>query len=248
MGALDDTVAVVTGAEQPLGHGLALALASAGAAVGAIGTASALAPLTTEIEARDRAAVAVGADLEDVDDVERAFATVADELGGPVRAVVHAWLPPAGFDRLPIERVDDARFHAVWESSLHAAIAVLQATYRTRTDAATRVLVVTPTLSQSGAAELGPLAAAVEGARLLAKSAARQWGPYGITINCLAPAPEHVPAGLGSGTVSLAPPALGGPGDVEHDLGPAVVFLVSDAAHFVSGVTASLDGGVWMSP
>jgi len=89
---------------------------------------------------------------------------------------------------------------------------------------------------------------AVEGVRLLAKSAARQWGPDGIRVNCLAPAPEHVPIGVGSGVLALSPPALGGAGDVERDLGPIVAWLLSDDAHFVTGITLCADGGVWMAP
>ncbi|HEX4775709.1 MAG TPA: SDR family oxidoreductase, partial [Acidimicrobiia bacterium] len=93
-----------------------------------------------------------------------------------------------------------------------------------------------------------PLTAFVEGQRLLAKSAARQWGRYGITVNCVAPAPDLVVAGTAAGAVSLAAPALGGPGDPRDDLGPVVTFLASDAGHFVTGVTVCADGGVWMAP
>jgi 3-oxoacyl-[acyl-carrier protein] reductase len=100
----------------------------------------------------------------------------------------------------------------------------------------------------SGAARLVPYTTAVEGQRLLAKAAARQWGPDGVRVNCLAPAPEHVPIGVDSMAVSLSPPALGGPGDVVTDLGPVAVWLASDAAHFVTGATVCVDGGVWMAP
>ena len=100
----------------------------------------------------------------------------------------------------------------------------------------------------SGAEQLVPYTAAVEGRRLLAKSAARQWGPDGITVNCLAVAPELVPIGVDSMAVSLAVPALGGPGDPESDLGPVAIHLLSDAGHFVTGVTLCADGGVWMAP
>ena len=93
-----------------------------------------------------------------------------------------------------------------------------------------------------------PYTAAVEGQRLLAKSAARQWGTHDIRVNCLAPAPEHVPIGVDSMTLSLAPPALGGPGDPERDLGPVAVFLAGDDGHFLTGATVCADGGVWMAP
>jgi 3-oxoacyl-[acyl-carrier protein] reductase len=112
-----------------------------------------------------------------------------------------------------------------------------------------RVVVVVPTFSMSGAPGFAAGAAAAEGQRLLAKSAARQWGADGITVNCVAVAPEQIIGErAGSATMALADPALGGAGDAEADIGPVVVFLASDAAHFVTGATISADGGVWMVP
>ncbi len=248
MSALADRVAVVTGAEQPLGRGLALALGDADAAVALVGDAVALAPVTAELASRGRRVVAITADLRDRPALEQAFATAADELGRAARVVVHAAMPPESFEAMPFEDVDDAQFDAVWEGTMRAALAVLQASFTYLHGVGGRVVLVTPTVSMSGAPGLAAYAAAVEGQRLLAKSAARQWGPDGITVNCLAPAPEQVPIGVASSDVSLAPPALGGPGDPEADLGPALVFLASDAAHFVTGATLCVDGGVWMAP
>jgi 3-oxoacyl-[acyl-carrier protein] reductase len=248
MSALAGRVAVVTGAEQSLGRGLALAIASEGAAVALAGDSAALAPLTAELEARGQRAIAVDAALADRGLVEDAFGTAADELGGPVGVVVHAAMDPAAYERLRFEDVDDDRWQTVWEGTMRAALAVLQAAYGQMQGRGGRIVFVTPTVSMSGAAGLVPYATALEGQRVLAKSAARQWGAQGITVNCLAPAPEQVPIGVGSLEVSLAPPALGGPGDVEADLGPVVVFLASAAAHFVTGATVTADGGVWMAP
>ena len=248
MGALGGRVAGITGADQPLGRGLALALGDAGAGVALVGDAGALAPLTAELESRNRRAVAVEARVGEREALERAFATAADELGGPVRIVVHAAVPAVAFERVAFEDVDDARWDAVWEGTMTAALAVLQASFTHLRGSGGRVVFVTPTVSMSGAPGLVAYAAAMEGQRLLAKSAARQWGPDGITVNCLAPAPEHVPIGVASSEVSLAPPALGGPGDAETDLGPVVVFLASDDAHFLTGETLCADGGVWMAP
>ena len=109
-----------------------------------------------------------------------------------------------------------------------------------------RVVFLTPTLSMSGAPGFVPLSAAVEGQRLLAKSAARQWGVDGITVNCVAPAPRVL--GLEAGEVALSGPALGRDGDPEADLGPIVAFLCSAGSHFLTGATLSADGGVWMAP
>ena len=186
--------------------------------------------------------------LSDAAGVTAAFATVADELGAPVRVVVHARWTPSRFDPMPFEEVDDDRFDAVWEGTIRATLAVLQASFAQMRGRGGQILLVTPTVAMSGVPGLAPYAAALEGQRLLAKSAARQWGPDGIRVNCLAPAPEQVPIGVRSVDVSLAPAALGGPGDVEHDLGPVAVFLAGDDAHFVTGATVGVDGGVWMAP
>jgi NAD(P)-dependent dehydrogenase (short-subunit alcohol dehydrogenase family) len=215
--------ALVTGVDRPIGDGLARALADAGATV-----------------------AVHGSDLGPVDNV---FATARDELGTDVDVVVHAALPPGAAEPLTFEEVSDERWETVWERGMRTTLALLQGAFPAmRERGRGRFVFVSPTLSMSGAPGLVPLTAFVEGQRLLAKSAARQWGPYGITVNCVAPAPELAVAGTAAGAVSLAAPALGGPGDARDDLGPVVIFLASDAAHFVTGVTVCADGGVWMAP
>jgi 3-oxoacyl-[acyl-carrier protein] reductase len=171
-----------------------------------------------------------------------------DRVSAALDGVVHAAMPAVAYERMPFHEVDDARWDAVWEQTMRDAIAVLQTGYRAMHERGGAFVVITPVIGMSGAAELGPYSAAVEGVRLLAKSAARQWGADGIRVNCLAPAPEHLPIGVDSGALALSPPALGGPGDVEADLGPIVAWLLSDDAHFVTGVTLCADGGVWMAP
>jgi NAD(P)-dependent dehydrogenase (short-subunit alcohol dehydrogenase family) len=250
---LEGSVVVMTGADTAVGRGLALAVAGAGARVALLGRVDGLVPVLADLEARGARAVAVGTTFSAREEIEEAFGTAADELGGRVTGVVHAWVPARAFERGPFEAVDDAQWHDVWEGTMRAALFVLQAGYTQMTGAADgrgggRFVFVTPTIAMSGAELLVPYTAAVEGQRLLAKSAARQWGPVGITVNCVAPAPELVPVGVASMAVSLAPPALGGPGDPEADLGSVAVYLLSDASAFVTGVTICADGGVWMAP
>jgi 3-oxoacyl-[acyl-carrier protein] reductase len=223
---LTGRVAVVTGAERPLLAGLAHALRSAGASVAEVPS--------SELHSRTSAATA--------------FTTAAATLGGPVDIVVHGAVPEIAFEAIDFDQVDDARWDAVWEATMGAAIHALQLGFEQMRGRGGRFVFVTPTVSMSGAARLVPYTTAVEGIRLLAKSAARQWGPDGITVNCLAPAPEHFPIGVASIDVSLAPPALGGPGDAVTDLGPIAVFLAGDASHALTGATLCADGGVWMAP
>lgn len=221
---LTGRVVVVTGADLPLVAGLAAGLAAAGAVVATLPTDA----LGTRADAA------------------AAFAAVAAEHG-PIRGVVHAAVDPVAYERVPMHEVDDARWDAVWEQTLRRTLFVLQAGHGAMKAAGGACVVLGAVVGMAGAAELAPYAAAMEGVRVLAKSAARQWGADGIRVNVLAPAPEHVPAGVASGDLALSPPALGGPGDPETDLAPIVAWLLGDDAHFVTGVTVPADGGVWMA-
>lgn len=221
---LSGRVVVVTGADLPLVAGLASGLAAAGAVVATVATEA----------------------LGSRADAEAAFAAVA-AAHGPVTGVVHAAVDPIAYERVPMHEVDDARWDAVWEQTLRRTLFVLQAGHGAMRDGGGAFVVVGSPVGMAGAAELAPYAAAMEGVRVLAKSAARQWGADGIRVNVLAPAPEHVPAGVASGELALSPPALGGPGDPAADLAPIAAWLLGHDAHFVTGVTVPADGGVWMA-
>ena len=222
---LGGRVVVVTGADQPCVLGLAAGLGAAGAVVVTVPTAA----LGTRAEA------------------EAAFAGVAAEHGR-VDGVVHGAIDPIAYERVPMHEVDDARWDAVWEQTLRRTLFVLQASHTQMHAAGGAFVVVTSVVGMAGAADLAPYAAAMEGVRVLSKAAARQWGPVGIRVNCLATAPEQVPIGVASAELALSPPALGGPGDPEADLAPVAAWLLGDGAHFCTGLTLSVDGGVWMAP
>jgi NAD(P)-dependent dehydrogenase (short-subunit alcohol dehydrogenase family) len=233
---LTQRVALVTGADRTLGCGLAAALVDAGARVAALGPCG------------DQRVTVVDGTLDSRAGAAEVLERAARVLEAPVDVVVHAG--QAERARLTaFTDVTDADWDAVWEDTMRSTLFLFQAAFPAMRDAGYgRLVIVTPTLSMSGAPGLVPLAAAVEGQRLLAKSAARQWGEFGITVNCIAPAPELVLDGVRADSVSLAPPALGNAGDARTDIGPVVTFLVSDAGHFVTGATVCVDGGVWMSP
>lgn len=168
--------------------------------------------------------------------------------GGPVDALVLAAFVADALEPRVLTDVDDETFERIWEGTMRTTTAWLQAVFPAMRDRGRgRVVLVTPTISMSGAAGLAPLCAAAEGQRALAKSTARQWGAHGITVNCIAPAAEALglPAG---GAEALAPPAFGRTGDPAADLGPVLRFLLSDDAAFLTGATLALDGGVWMAP
>jgi NAD(P)-dependent dehydrogenase (short-subunit alcohol dehydrogenase family) len=219
---LDGRVVLVTGGDRPLGAGLAKALRAEGAKVALL-----------------------DGDLANRAGAARAVAAAVAEVGRP-HALVHAAIEAAGLEAMPLVDVDDDRWWAVWEGTMRTSLWLCQAMHPHLAGNDGRVVFLTPTLSMSGAPGLAALATAVEGQRLLAKSAARQWGADGITVNCVAPSPELL--GLAAGEMALSAPALGRAGDPEGDLGPIVAFLCAAGSHFLTGATLSADGGVWMAP
>jgi 3-oxoacyl-[acyl-carrier protein] reductase len=99
-----------------------------------------------------------------------------------------------------------------------------------------------------------PLYGTVKGAlRGFTKSLAREWAPHGMQVNIISPlalspamarAIEQDP-GVGERHAPRVP--MGRVGDPEHDVGPAVVYLASADAHFVTGQTLAVDGGHFMN-
>ncbi len=96
---------------------------------------------------------------------------------------------------------------------------------------------------QAGMAMYGASRAALE---LLTKAWAAEYGPSGVRVNAVAPGPtrtammEAIPEEMVSQLAALAPA-----GRVARpaELAAAIVFLASDDASFVHGVTLAVDGG-----
>lgn len=100
----------------------------------------------------------------------------------------------------------------------------------------------------AGYAGLGPYCASRGGVKQLTMSLADDWGPHGVTVNCLAPGwfktkqnavmyeDEQWVSEL-SARIPLRRP--GSP----NDLDGAVVFLASDASEYITGQTLLIDGG-----
>jgi 3-oxoacyl-[acyl-carrier protein] reductase len=99
-----------------------------------------------------------------------------------------------------------------------------------------------------GAANGSDYNATKEAIRGLTRSAAQDWGVYGIRANCIEPnGLSSAWSALASQPEVLAERAALLPlrriGDPEWDIGPAVVFLASDDSRYVTGTTLHADGG-----
>ncbi len=106
-----------------------------------------------------------------------------------------------------------------------------------------------------GAVGYAPYASAKEAIRALTRAAAREWGQYGITVNCVCPVsiahrapPADDPARMAVYESTFADQPIARDGDAEDDIAPVVAFLLSDASRYVTGQTLMVDGGSYMRP
>ena len=146
----------------------------------------------------------------------------------------------------PFEELTDEDFDTAWEQPMRLAILAFQRAFQAGHE---RIIAVVPTIAMSGAPALAHTAATAEAIRVMVKSAARQWGVNGITVNCIAIAPQLFGIDpLAVGSVSLAPAALASHGSVINDLVPLLRLISSPDAHHLTGATLTADGGLWMAP
>ncbi|KIX06647.1 uncharacterized protein Z518_04623 [Rhinocladiella mackenziei CBS 650.93] len=88
--------------------------------------------------------------------------------------------------------------------------------------------------------------AAKGGVNTMTSAAAKEYGPKGIRINCVAPGVTLTPAMLTVGRVFLEPSVAATPlrrGSEPVEQAQAISFLLSDEASFITGVILRCDGG-----
>ena len=244
-GLLTGRVALVVGGGTGLGTDLAWGLTDAGAAVAVVGPSGHEPAVAAQLRAAGPGAVGLHAPIDTRAHAVAAFAAAAAELG-PLDLIVHALTDPASLTPAAIADTDASAWDERCEAVLRGAIACAQAAWAQLNGRGGRLVFVTPTVTLTGAARLAPYVSALEGTRALAKSAARQWGAHGITVNCVAP-----PVGLvghAAEPAGAAAPALGREPDGRTDVAPVVALLATSGAHFLTGATLTVDGGRVMAP
>ncbi len=244
---LSGKVAIVTGASRGLGQYFSRALARAGAdAVITSRTVESLAETKAEIEAMGRRAVPVALDVCDYASIQR-MAEEAHRAYGKIDILVNN----AGCNvRKSAVDVTWDDWNLVVETNLRGTFFVSQAVARTMIpNRHGRIINIGSVTSVFGSAGIAPYCASRGGIRQLTMSLADDWGPYGITVNCLAPGWFRTKqtavlceneAWVSYITDRIPLKRLGQP----NDLDGAVVFLASDASAYVTGQLLLVDGGL----
>jgi NAD(P)-dependent dehydrogenase (short-subunit alcohol dehydrogenase family) len=244
---LSGRVAVVTGTSRGLGQALARALAGAGAdLVITSRRREDLAEFRREIEGTGRRALALELDVRDEGSIRR-MAEAAVAGYGRVDILVNN----AGCNiRKPALEVTWEDWNTVLDTNLRGSFFVAQALGRHMVERRYgRVINIGSVTSVAGYAGLGPYGASRGGIRQLTMSLADDWGPHGVTVNCLAPGwfktAQNARMYEDEEWVAMLEERIPvrRPGQA-HDLDSAVVFLASEASAYVTGQTLLVDGGI----
>jgi NAD(P)-dependent dehydrogenase (short-subunit alcohol dehydrogenase family) len=244
---LSGQVALVTGTSRGLGQYLARALARAGADLILTSRRRAsLAAFEAEMQALGRRTLALELDVRDSASIQ-AMAAEAQAAFPQIHILVNN----AGCNvRKPALDVTWDDWNLVVETNLRGSFFVAQAIARgMMTHRYGRIINIGSVTSVFGYAGLAPYTASRGGIRQLTMSLADDWGPHGITVNCLAPgwfktAQNQVLYENQEWVDYLTDRIpLKRPGQ-PNDLDGAVVFLASEASRYVTGQTLLVDGGI----
>ncbi|MDI9917885.1 SDR family oxidoreductase [Rhodococcus sp. IEGM 1379] len=248
MGKLDGKVALITGAGQGVGQGVAFALAKEGASIAVVGrTESKLVDTCKEITDRGGRAEAVLADISDGESITAAVARTIKLFGGIDILVNNASLNPLGniLDLTP-EQLSNGL-----ESGPVATLRTMQACYPSMKARGGGAIInmVSSVAVRWDASGYGGYAAVKESVRSLTRAAACEWGVDGIRVLAVAPhASSPALARWAEARPEEAAEFVAGIplrriGDCETDIGAAVAFLVGPDAGYLTGATIPLDGG-----
>ncbi|MGW2565430.1 SDR family NAD(P)-dependent oxidoreductase [Streptomyces sp. NPDC001537] len=251
MKLLEGQVALVTGASGGVGRGIALRFAEEGAAVAvhcrtAVEAARAVA---ARIEELGRRAVVLQGDLTDEDTCRRVVGEAAEWGGGLTALVNNAGVQPVrelpGMTAAEWRAVVDANVSSVFACTQAAAQAMRE---RGAGGSVTHIASIEARRPAPLHAHYGAAKAAVV---MHARSAALEYGAYGIRVNSVSPGlidreglADAWPEGVRRWRTAAPLGRLGQP----EDVGDACVFLASRLASWVSGHDLVVDGGVSARP
>ncbi len=241
--------ALVTGAQQGLGAGIAVALAEAGANVVVHGLESEKTEAVREAVCKTGVqAFSVLGDVADPKVCERMVESVVEHLG-----TIDILVNNAGtIRRAPAAEFSLADWSAVIEVNLNSVFRLCQlAGRRMLAQGRGKIINIASLLSFQGGVFVPSYAAAKGGVAQLTKALANEWAARGVNVNAIAPgymATDNTAAlradPLRSRQILERIPA--GRWGTPQDLGGTAVFLAAPASDYINGHVLVVDGG-WMA-
>jgi 2,4-dienoyl-CoA reductase [(3E)-enoyl-CoA-producing], peroxisomal len=245
---LEHRVALITGGGTGICRGIALAFARHGCDVAITSRKMEhLEGTRDELRALGVRATARAADVRDAAAVNDAIGAIASELGRLDILVNGA----AGNFVCLAENLSPNGFGTVVDIDLKGTFNMSRAAFPLLKAQGGSVLNISATLPYLGTMGQAHASAAKAGIDSLTRTLAVEWGPHHIRVNGIAPGPIDGTEGVKRLTTEKSRDAavrtnpLGRMGTLD-DIANAALYLSSDAASFVNGVTLVVDGGLWL--
>jgi 2-hydroxycyclohexanecarboxyl-CoA dehydrogenase len=248
---LRNRVAFVTGGASGIGRAIAEALAREGARVAVADIdADGARRAVIDIQATGGNAVAQPLDVTDIAAVDSSIDGVAAHWGG-----LHVLVNCAGWDKpMPFVDTTPEFWDRILAINLRGPLACTRAALRHMMKAEYgKIVSIASDAGRVGSTGEAVYSAAKGGLIAFTKTIAREVARHRINVNCVCPGPSDTP--LFQKEFAEKSPKLAeslkrvipwGRLGVPDDVAPAVVFLASDDAGFITGQTLSVSGGLTM--
>ena len=245
---MDERVVIVTGAGRGLGRGAALAFATEGCRVAVLEWDPVTgADTAAEIEKRGTEAIAVACDVGDKAAVDAAVAAVVERFGRVDVVINNA----QAVTFTTVLETTDHDADVIWRSGFLGTLHVMQAAHPHLVKTQGNIINVISGAMLGGFGKNGVYGSVKAAIRTLTRSAAIEWGPLGIRVNCISPSAQTPaleqwkkdnPKEYEQRTAIIPLQRFGDP---EHDIGRALVALASADAHYITSATVTVDGGAY---
>ncbi len=245
---LQGKVAFLTGGGTGITGGVARAFAEHGAKVAITSRKiDNLEAMKATIEAAGGECFTVAADVRDFEAVENAVANTVEHFG-KIDIVVNG---AAGNFLCAADQLSPNGFGTVVDIDTKGTFNVCRASFEELKKSQGQILNISATLHYLATPMQIHVSAAKAGVDAITRNLSAEWGRHGIRVNGIAPGPIEDTEGMKrllmpelKDKITKKIP-LGRFGKIK-DIENAALFLTSDAASYVNGVTLVVDGGQWL--